>query len=74
MELRLPVAASVDLSVYDASGRRVATLMHSELPAGRSVVTWDGREKSGRTAPAGLYFAHLVTPHGSALRRIVRVD
>jgi uncharacterized membrane protein len=74
MELALPLAASVDLSVYDASGRRVATLMHSELPVGRRAVTWDGREASGRPVAAGLYFARLVTPQGSAMRRIVRMD
>jgi flagellar hook assembly protein FlgD len=74
MELALPVAGTVDLSVYDASGRRVATLLHSDLPAGRRSVTWDGREASGRPVAAGLYFARLVTPQGSALRRIVRMD
>jgi flagellar hook assembly protein FlgD len=74
MEFALPIASSVDLSVYDASGRRVATLMHSDLPAGRRSVTWDGREASGRTVAAGLYFARLVTPQGSVMRRIVRTD
>jgi uncharacterized membrane protein len=74
MELALPVAANVDLSVYDASGRRVATLLHSDLPAGRRSVTWDGHEASGGRVAAGLYFARLVTPQGSALRRIIRMD
>jgi len=73
MELALPAAASVDLSVYDASGRRVATLLHSDLPAGRHSVQWDGREASGRVATTGVYFARLVTPQGSAVRRIVRM-
>jgi len=74
LDFALPAAASVDLSVYDASGRRVATLLHAELPAGRRSATWDGREAGGRPAAAGLYFARLVTPQGSALRRIVRIN
>jgi hypothetical protein len=74
MEFALPAAASVDLSVYDAAGRRVASLLHSDLPAGRRSVTWDGRESDGRRAAAGLYFARLITPQGSAMRRIVRMD
>ena len=74
VEFALPAAASADLSVYDVSGRRVATLLHADLPAGRRSVTWDGREANGRAVGAGLYFARLVTPHGSALRRIVRID
>ncbi|HET9325180.1 MAG TPA: FlgD immunoglobulin-like domain containing protein [Candidatus Eisenbacteria bacterium] len=73
LDFALESAGPVDLSVYDASGRRVATLLHSELPAGRRSVSWDGREESGRPVGAGLYFARLITPQGSALRRIVRM-
>jgi uncharacterized membrane protein len=74
MEFALPAAASVDLSVYDASGRRVASLVHDDLSAGRHSVTWNGRESGGRQVAAGLYFARLVTPQGSAMRRIVRMN
>jgi uncharacterized membrane protein len=74
LELALPTATPVDLSVYDASGRHVATLVHANLSAGRRSVQWDGREASGRLATAGVYFARLVTPQGSAVRRIVRMD
>jgi len=74
LEFTLPAAASADLSVYDASGRRVANLLHAEVPAGRQLVTWNGREASGHPVAAGLYFARLVTPHGSAMQRIVRVN
>jgi hypothetical protein len=74
MELALPAAASVDLSVYDAAGRRVASLLHTDLPAGRRSVTWDGRESRGGRVAAGLYFARLITPQGSAMQRIVRMD
>src|SRR5262249_24002447 len=74
LELSLPSATSVDLSVYDAHGRRVATLLHADLSAGRRSVQWDGREADGRRVRAGVYFARLVTPQGSAVRRIVRMD
>src|SRR5262245_48627026 len=74
LEFSLPEAASVDLSVFDASGRRVATVLSGELPAGPRTATWDGRDSNGRTVSAGLYFARLTTPLGSAERRIARVD
>jgi uncharacterized membrane protein len=74
MDLTLPAATSADLSVYDVSGRHLATLLHDELSAGRKSVTWDGRDANGSPVPAGLYFARLVTPQGSAIRRIVRAD
>jgi len=74
LEFSLPEAARVDLSVFDASGRRVATLLQGELSAGPRTATWDGRDSYGRPVSAGLYFARLTTPQGSAERRIARVD
>ena len=74
LDLAVPSAMDVDLSVFDVSGRRLATLLIGEQPAGRKSVTWDGREASGGRVPPGLYFARLVTPQGSVLRRIVRMD
>jgi len=74
LEFALPSAASVDLSVFDASGRRVVTLAHGELSAGTHPVTWDGRESDGRPVAAGLYLARLSTPQGSLVRRIARVN
>jgi uncharacterized membrane protein len=74
LDFALPSASSVDLSVFDPSGRRVATLAHGELPAGPRSVTWDGRGTDGRTVTAGVYLARLSTPYGSVVRRIARVD
>jgi uncharacterized membrane protein len=74
LDFTLESAGSVDLAVFDAGGRRVATLLRGDLPAGARSMTWDGREAGGRMASAGLYFARLSTPHGSVARRIVRVN
>ena len=74
LDFTLASAGSVDLSIFDAGGRRVATLLHGELTSGPRSVTWDGREAGGRMASAGLYFARLNTEHGSVARRIVRVN
>ena len=74
LELALTSASPVDLSIYDAAGRRIATLVNGDLPAGRRSVAWDGRETGGQRVPAGLYFARLTTTQGSATRRIVRID
>jgi flagellar hook assembly protein FlgD len=74
MELALASESDVDLAVFDAAGRRVTTLLSGHVPAGRQSLTWDGRESNGHSAPAGLYFARAVTPHGAASQRIVRVN
>lgn len=51
----------VDLAVYDVRGRRVQSLAHDRLTAGTRVVSWNGRDASGRPAPSGVYFARLRT-------------
>jgi hypothetical protein len=50
----LPKQADVDLSVYDLSGRRVATLAKGSMPAGKYSRDWNGGG-----AGAGVYFVRL---------------
>ncbi len=68
----LPAAGRVTLALYDVAGRRVRVIESGRLEAGDHVATWDGRSDSSITAPAGVYFARLVTPWGTASRRVVR--
>jgi hypothetical protein len=56
----------VELSVYDLSGRRVATPVAGELTAGRHEVGWDCAE-----VPSGVYLYRLTTDSGSVTRRLV---
>jgi hypothetical protein len=60
----LPQAATVRLEVFDAAGRRVASLLDGRiLPAGFHTAIWRP-ERSGRTpAPSGIYF-HRLTADG----------
>lgn len=55
----LAVAGSVELSVYDVCGARVATLVEGFRPAGPGVVDWDGTDAAGRAVASGLYFCRL---------------
>jgi hypothetical protein len=64
-------AGSADLTIYDVTGRRVATLFHGEAGAGLHSATWTGRSADGRNAPAGVYNAVLQTEAGRITHRIV---
>jgi hypothetical protein len=55
----LPSPARTTLSVYTVSGRRVATLVDRELPAGRHAVVWDGRDAAGYEVAAGVYLYRI---------------
>jgi len=60
-----------NLSVYDALGRRVRTLLDCVQPAGRFTAFWDGRDESGQPVPAGLYFFRLSSEGFSSVRKVV---
>jgi flagellar hook assembly protein FlgD/DNA/RNA endonuclease YhcR with UshA esterase domain len=55
----LPAAASVRLTVYDALGREISTLVNEEMGAGYLTVTWNGTNNDGARVASGVYFYRL---------------
>jgi hypothetical protein len=51
----LIVQEKVSLTVYNASGQKIRTLLESVQTAGRHEITWDSRDDAGRNVPSGLY-------------------
>ncbi len=72
---RLPEEAAggveVNLTVFDASGRRVATLAEGTEYPGLHRVDWDGRAADGRRVSAGIYFYRLTAGPETATRKLV---
>ncbi|HET7226324.1 MAG TPA: Ig-like domain repeat protein [Candidatus Eisenbacteria bacterium] len=66
----LPREAAVDLRVLDLQGRVATVIAHGTLPAGRHVVSWNGRA-GGSDAGAGMYFVQLRAGGHTFVRRIV---
>ena len=64
----LPAASHVRLEVFDALGRRVATLVDGPLEAGPHTRTWDGD-----AAGSGLYVVRLVADGQTFTRTMTRV-
>jgi flagellar hook assembly protein FlgD len=46
----------VAVTIFDATQRRLRTLLDETMPAGHREVAWDGRDASGRMLPSGAYF------------------
>ena len=67
----LPDEQPARLDIFDLQGRRLRTLADRRLPAGASVLAWDGRDEAGRRLGRGLYFARLVTPGSVSTTRIL---
>ncbi|MFN0149199.1 MAG: FlgD immunoglobulin-like domain containing protein [bacterium] len=59
IEFTLDVPGRVELSVYDASGRLIRTLIDEPSDPGRYEISWDGQDDSGRALASGTYFYQL---------------
>jgi hypothetical protein len=55
----LPHSAQVRLAVHDLRGRLVAVLLDARKAAGIHSAVWDGLDRHGRTAAAGVYLLQL---------------
>jgi len=53
--VNLPAAATVALSVQDATGKTVAVLNQGTMAAGTGVVKWDGKDSNGNQLADGTY-------------------
>jgi hypothetical protein len=54
----------LEVNVYDVAGRLVERVASGQLLEGAHVLSWDGRTRGGRKAPAGIYFIRLRSADG----------
>jgi len=67
----LPESGAVKLTVYDARGNRVRTLLDRRESGGVRALVWDGRDDSGREVPAGTYVVRLAGHGWATTRRVI---
>ena len=70
----LPQGGRVVVSIYDAQGRRVRTVVDAWLPAGYGETRWDGRDAAGESVGSGMYFARIELAGKQISRRFVRLE
>ncbi len=66
IRFQLPAPGHATLTVYDAAGRVVATLLDEELSAGAHKVRWEKEN-----TPAGIYFYKLTSGQFSSARKLI---
>jgi|GEM_PF-1289640 len=62
--IHLPVAQRVTATAYDLRGRKVCTLHHGPLDAGRHLLRFDASN-----LPTGVYFIRVVTPDFTQVKK-----
>lgn len=68
-----PKKAHVTLTVYNALGQQVITLVNQELDAGRHSVIWEGNNDSGVKVASGMYFYKLISADFVKSRKMMLV-
>lgn len=61
----------VQIAVYDAKGRLVHTLVDLPQAPGTYRVTWDGRDRNGKTVSSGVYFYRMTAGPFADNKKIV---
>lgn len=55
----VPELSKVKLTIYDALGKEVNTLLNTSQNAGQYKINWDGKDFLGIDVPSGVYFYNL---------------
>ncbi|MCA9758577.1 MAG: right-handed parallel beta-helix repeat-containing protein [Candidatus Eisenbacteria bacterium] len=74
LSLRIPHTDSVEASLHDVSGRRIAILFEGTLPSGHHEISWDGRGEGGRPVTNGVYFYKVRVGDAEGRGRIVIIE
>ena len=61
----------VSLIIYNILGQKVRTLVNNERQSGDVLVTWDGKDESGKDLSSGIYFYQLRAKQFTQTRRMV---
>ena len=71
----LPKESLVTLTVYDALGRTIRTLLYNRiLSVGPHLVTWNGCNDSGERLSSGVYFYRLRVDGFEATKKLVLIN
>jgi hypothetical protein len=71
IEYGLPTSMSVELVIYDVTGREIRRFARGYEPPGSRTVRWDGRNARGSLVGSGVYFAKLHTSRGIRIQKLV---
>ena len=71
ISLNIPEKSHVELSVYDITGARVATLINSDLQAGTYRVNFGGKDGNGKAISSGVYFYRVKAGEQTITRKMV---
>jgi len=71
IDYHLPEKSTIQLSLYNVRGQRVAVLVDEQQTEGTHHVTWDGKDALGRPVGSGIYFCRLQSGELAQTRKMI---
>ncbi|MBU2651187.1 MAG: T9SS type A sorting domain-containing protein, partial [Bacteroidetes bacterium] len=71
IRFNLSVTEHIMLTVFDRSGRQVATLADEVFTDGEHSISWDGRDSSGNLLPSGIYLCSLKSGNNNQTIQVI---
>jgi predicted CXXCH cytochrome family protein len=69
----IPTAQDVTISIFDASGTLIYTLVNNQFQAGTYSVQWNGTRGLGESVPSGVYFYRISAGEYNATKKMMLV-
>ena len=67
----LPVEGVVTIEVFNAMGRRMATVLNEHRPPGFHTAVWNGRDDRGYMLPSGVYFYRVMCGADTDVKKMI---
>jgi plastocyanin len=67
-------AGPARVEIFDASGRLASVIHDGWIDAGAQRMEWDGLRSDGGSAPAGIYYARILTQGQVEMLHLVKID
>jgi flagellar hook assembly protein FlgD len=65
---------NVSIKVFNTAGQRVRTLVEGYKPTGLYTILWDGRNATGESAAAGVYYYQLNVNGTTSGKKMIKLQ
>lgn len=73
ISFKIPQKSKVFLEIFDIFGKRIKTLLDTELDLGKYSVEWNGVDEKGNQVSSGIYFYRLVVGNYSLTKKMILI-
>jgi hypothetical protein len=71
IKFALSQSEEIEVTIYNAKGQKVTTLVNKQFTTGTHEIVWDGKDKQGNTVASGLYFSVLQTHRETLSQKMI---